>query len=63
MRLLIVGPLGGQISAATKIAMEHGAKVAHVDTIEQATAAVQPPHWNTLTPHCDRFIDPRGGRV
>jgi hypothetical protein len=32
MRLLIVGPLGGQISAATKIAMEHGAKVAHVDT-------------------------------
>jgi len=41
MRLLIVGPLGGQISAATKIAMEHGAKVAHVDTIEQATAALR----------------------
>jgi DNA-binding NtrC family response regulator len=37
MRLLIVGPLGGQISAATRIAMDHGAKVAHVDTIEQAT--------------------------
>ncbi|MES1199344.1 MAG: sigma-54 dependent transcriptional regulator [Pseudomonadota bacterium] len=37
MRLLIVGPLGGQISEATRIAMSHGAKVAHVDTIEQAT--------------------------
>ena len=39
MRLLIVGALGGQISAATRIAMDHGAKVAHVDTIDQATAA------------------------
>jgi DNA-binding NtrC family response regulator len=41
MRLLIVGPLGGQISAATGIAMNHGAKVAHVDTIEQATGALR----------------------
>src|ERR1043165_3051162 len=41
MRLLIVGPLGGQISAATKIAMDQCAKVAHVDTIEQATAALR----------------------
>ncbi|MGE0828311.1 MAG: sigma-54 interaction domain-containing protein [Hyphomonadaceae bacterium] len=41
MRLLIVGPLGGQISAATKIAMQLGAKVAHVDAIEQATAALR----------------------
>jgi DNA-binding NtrC family response regulator len=41
MRLLIVGTLGGQMSAATKIAMEHGAKVAHVDTIEQATSALR----------------------
>ena len=41
MRLLIVGGLGGQISAATRIAMDHGAKVAHVDTIEQATAALR----------------------
>ncbi|HYD87766.1 MAG TPA: sigma-54 dependent transcriptional regulator [Vitreimonas sp.] len=41
MRLLIVGPLGGQISAATKIAMENGAKVSHVDTIEQATTALR----------------------
>jgi len=41
MRLLIVGTLGGQISAATKIAMDHGAKVTHVDTIEQATNALR----------------------
>ncbi len=41
MRLLIVGSLGGQISAATRIAMTHGAKVAHVDTIEQATHALR----------------------
>ncbi|MBL8551394.1 MAG: sigma-54-dependent Fis family transcriptional regulator [Hyphomonadaceae bacterium] len=41
MRLLIVGPLAGQISAATKIAMRHGAKVSHVDTIEQATGAMR----------------------
>ena len=38
---LVVGALGGQISAATKIAMHHGAKVAHVDTIEQATGALR----------------------
>jgi len=38
MRVLIVGSLGGQLSAATKIAMDRGAKVAHVDTIQQATA-------------------------
>ena len=41
MRLLIVGTLGGQISAATRIAMNLGAKVQHVDTIEQATAALR----------------------
>lgn len=41
MRLLIVGPLGGQISAATKIAMQLGAKVSHVDTIEQATSTLR----------------------
>jgi len=38
MRVLIVGSLGGQLSAATKIAMDRGAKVAHVDGIDQATA-------------------------
>ena len=36
MRLLIIGSLGGQIGAATKIAMEKGAKVAHAATIELA---------------------------
>jgi len=41
MRLLIVGQLGGQISAATRIAMNYGAKVQHVDTIEQATGALR----------------------
>ena len=38
MRVLIVGSLGGQLSTATKIAMDRGAKVAHVDTVAQATA-------------------------
>ncbi len=41
MRILIVGPLNGQIAAATRIAMDRGAKVAHVDTGEQATAALR----------------------
>ena len=41
MRILIVGPLNGQIAAATKIAMDRGAKVAQVDTIDQATAALR----------------------
>jgi DNA-binding NtrC family response regulator len=36
MRLLIVGGLNGQIGAATKIAMERGAKVTHAVSIEQA---------------------------
>ncbi|RKR04054.1 sigma-54-dependent transcriptional regulator FlbD [Maricaulis maris] len=38
MRILIVGSLGGQLHTATKIALDRGAKVSHVDTIEQATA-------------------------
>jgi two-component system, response regulator FlrC len=36
MRLLIIGSLGGQIGAATKIAMDKGAKVAHAGTIDLA---------------------------
>src|ERR1043165_2823130 len=36
MRLFIVGSLGGQIGAATKIALEKGAKVAHASSAEQA---------------------------
>src|SRR3569832_2424114 len=41
MRLLIVGPLGGLFFAATLIAMDQGAMVAHVDTVEQATGALR----------------------
>jgi DNA-binding NtrC family response regulator len=35
MRLLIIGSLGGQLGAATKIAMDRGAKVTHAQDIEQ----------------------------
>ncbi len=41
MRLLIVGKLNGQLSTATKIAMDRGAKVAHVETIEMALDALR----------------------
>lgn len=41
MRLMIIGSLGGQLGAATRIAMERGAKVTHVETIEQATYALR----------------------
>ncbi len=36
MRLLIVGTLNGQLSTATKMAMERGAKVTHTDSIDQS---------------------------
>src|ERR1700743_3728090 len=36
MRLLIVGTLKGQLTAATKIAMENGASVTHAENTEQA---------------------------
>ncbi|MDU6749857.1 MAG: sigma-54-dependent Fis family transcriptional regulator, partial [Bradyrhizobium sp.] len=36
MRLLIVGTLKGQLTAATKIAMENGATVTHAEDNEQA---------------------------
>src|SRR3984957_15769659 len=41
MRLLIVGSLQGQIGAATKIAMDRGAKVTHAADIEQAMAELR----------------------
>jgi two-component system response regulator FlrC len=41
MRLLIIGSLGGQIGAATKIAIEKGAKVAHAGTVELALAELR----------------------
>ena len=47
MRLLVVGKLSGQLSAAVKMAMSTGAKVAHVETIErprQNQEAKRPRH-------------------
>ncbi len=41
MRLLVVGRLSGQLSTAVKMAISGGAKVAHVETIGQATAALR----------------------
>ena len=41
MRLLIVGTLEGHITTAGKIALESGAKVAHVDTVEAALVALR----------------------
>ncbi|CAN5155625.1 sigma-54-dependent transcriptional regulator FlbD [soil metagenome] len=37
MRLLVVGRLSGQLAAAVKMAMAHGAKVQHVERTDQAT--------------------------
>jgi DNA-binding NtrC family response regulator len=41
MRLLIVGSLGGHITTAGKIALERGAKVAHVDGLDGALRALR----------------------
>ena len=41
MRLLIVGPLSGYISAAGKIALSRGAKVAQIDDIDTAMTALR----------------------
>ncbi len=41
MRLLIVGTLEGHITTAGKIALDSGAKVAHVDTVEAALTALR----------------------
>lgn len=41
MRLLIVGALEGQLSTATKIAMDAGARVAHAPSIDIALAALR----------------------
>jgi DNA-binding NtrC family response regulator len=48
MRLLIVGPLEGYISAAGKIAMAKGATVAHADDIERGLAALRGGHGADL---------------
>jgi len=41
MRLLIVGTLGGQLTTATKLAMDKGASVTHADSTEQALAVLR----------------------
>ncbi len=41
MRLLIVGTLGGQLTIASKIAMDKGASVTHADGNEQALAVLR----------------------
>jgi DNA-binding NtrC family response regulator len=41
MRLLIIGTLKGQLTAATKLAMDKGASVTHADTVEQALAVLR----------------------
>jgi DNA-binding NtrC family response regulator len=48
MRLLIVGQLNGQIGAATKIALDKGAKVAHANTVDQALASLRDGHGADL---------------
>ena len=41
MRLLIIGTLKGQLTTATKIAMDRGASVTHAESIEQALAVLR----------------------
>src|SRR3954465_5418385 len=41
MRLLIVGTLKGQLTLATKYAMQKGAAVTHAETIDQALAVLR----------------------
>lgn len=41
MRVLIMGTLGGQIGAASQIAMSRGAQVSHVDNIDEGLAALR----------------------
>lgn len=41
MRLLIIGELEGQLTEATKLAMDGGAKVAHANSIEIALASLR----------------------
>jgi len=41
MRLLIVGNLNGQLSTASKMAMDRGAKVGHADNLDQAMKALR----------------------
>jgi two-component system, response regulator FlrC len=48
MRLLIIGALSGQIGAASQIAVARGAKVSHVDDIENALNVLRKGHGADL---------------
>ena len=41
MRVMMIGNLGGQLSVASKIAFDRGAKVTHFDSMEQALSALR----------------------
>jgi DNA-binding NtrC family response regulator len=56
MRLLIIGSLGGQIGAATKIALDKGAKVAHAIGIEQGLSELRAGRGADLI-MCDVALD------
>jgi len=56
MRLLIIGSLQGQIGAATKIAMDRGAKVTHATDIDQAMASLRSGNGADLV-FCDVTFD------
>src|SRR5258706_4169790 len=56
MRLLILGSLGGQLGAATKIAMDKGAKVAHANSVVQGLSELRQGHGADLI-MCDIALD------
>jgi len=56
MRLLIIGSLGGQIGAATKIALDKGAKVAHAVGVEQGLSELRSGRGADLI-MCDVALD------
>ncbi|MFM2130507.1 MAG: hypothetical protein RL477_2053, partial [Pseudomonadota bacterium] len=59
MRLLIIGSLNGQIGTASKIAIGHGAKVAHADDIETALNALRAGQGADLVMIDDKLDIPR----
>src|SRR3990170_6755375 len=59
MRLLIIGSLGGQIGAASKIAMARGATVSHADDIEAALQGLRDGRGAELA-MIDVALDVRG---
>ena len=57
MRLLIVGTLGGQLTIASKIAMDKGASVTHADSNDQALAVLRSGRGVT-TSCCSKIVRP-----